>query len=79
MMLQTYRIVSLTSVYCTSMERILNEDLIDYLENNSLLSDRQFDFRRSRSVEDQILLVYLEVTELVDAGLVVDIAMIELF
>ena len=54
---QNYRSVSLTSVYCKSMERILSAELMDYLENNSLLSDRQFGFRRSRSVEDQILLV----------------------
>ena len=30
---------------------------MQYLELNSLLSDRQFEFRKSRSTEDQMLLV----------------------
>jgi hypothetical protein len=74
---QNYRPVSLTSVCCKSMERIVAAELVSYLESHHLLSSRQFGFRRSRSAEDQMLLVYSEVVKSVDAGLVVDVALLD--
>ncbi|CAH2064889.1 unnamed protein product, partial [Iphiclides podalirius] len=51
-----YRPISITSILCKTMERILNARLMAYLEQNDLLSDRQYGFRRNRSTGD--LLVY---------------------
>lgn len=51
-----YRPISITSLLCKCMERVLNSKLLAYLENNDLLSDRQYGFRRNRSTGD--LLVY---------------------
>lgn len=51
-----YRPISVTSILCKSMERVLNNRLLAYLEANDLLSDRQYGFRRGRSTGD--LLVY---------------------
>ncbi|RVE51677.1 hypothetical protein evm_003649 [Chilo suppressalis] len=51
-----YRPISVTSLLCKSMERVLNHKILAYLEANDLLSDRQFGFRRNRSTGD--LLVY---------------------
>jgi hypothetical protein len=72
-----YRPVSLTSVCCKSMERIVAAELVDYLESHHLLSSRQFGFRKARSTEDQMLLVYSEVVKSVDDGSVVDMAMLD--
>ena len=72
-----YRPVSLTSVCCKSMERVVVSKLVEYMESNELLSPRQFGFRKARSTEDQLLLAYSEVVESVDAGLVVDMAMLD--
>ena len=68
--------VSLTSACCKTMERDLVSELV-YLELNGLLSERQFGFCKSRSAEDQLLLVYSEVAGLVDDDLVVDMVMLD--
>lgn len=47
-----YRPVSLTSVCCKILERIIAVALYEYLETNSILNDDQFGFRPGRSVED---------------------------
>jgi hypothetical protein len=72
-----YRPVSLTSVCCKSMERVVSARLVEFLESHELLSHRQFGFRKARSTEDQLLLAYSEVVESVDAGLVVDVALLD--
>ena len=51
-----YRPISVTSILCKSMERVLNGKLLAYLEANDILSDRQYGFRRNRSTGD--LLAY---------------------
>ena len=73
-----YRPVSLTSVCCKAMERILVEQLKEHLEDNGLLSTHQFGFRKARSTEDQLLLTYKEVTDWTNEGYVVDMALLDL-
>ena len=68
-----YRPISLTSTCCKAMERIVSEHIVNYLEQNELLSGRQFGFRQGRSAEDQLLLTYGNVVRLVDRGRVVDV------
>ena len=68
-----YRPISLTSVVCKSMERIICTKLRNYLETNFLLTENQFGFRPGRSTMDQLLLVYNSVSLMMDAGHVVDI------
>jgi hypothetical protein len=72
-----YRPVSLTSVCCKSMERIIVSHLINYLEGNNLLSEHQFGFRKNRSTEDQLLLTYNDISGWVDEGLVVDLILLD--
>jgi hypothetical protein len=72
-----YRPVSLTSVCCKSMERIVVDQLVDYLEYNNILSCHQFGFRKGRSTEDQLLLTYSDVCCWVDEGSIVDVVLLD--
>ena len=72
-----YRPISLTSVSCKVFERIIYKALYAYLKENVLLSDNQFGFRAGRSTEDQLLLVYNQVTSWVDCGYVVDVVLFD--
>jgi len=58
-----YRPVSFTSVCCKTIERVVVEKIWDYLEDNNLLSSRQFGFRSSRGTVEQLLLVYCDVAK----------------
>ena len=55
----------------------LAANLMQYLEYNGLLSDRQVGFRKSRSTEDQMLLVYSEIAAMVDSGRIVDMVLLD--
>ena len=72
-----YRPISTTSVCGKTFERILCEDLTNYLESNSILSPNQFGFRANRSTMDQLLLVYDNVSKSVDMGGVVDLVLLD--
>ena len=72
-----YRPVSLTSICCKTMERIITAELVTYLEANNLLSSGQFGFRKGRSIEDQLLLVYSEVAAHVDSSRIVDMMLLD--
>ena len=72
-----YRPVSLTSVCCKVMERLLHGHMMDYLECGGLLSDKQFGFRSGRSTEDQLLLAYSDVIGRVDVGGAVDMVYLD--
>ena len=62
-----YRPISLTSLPCKVMERLIVRGLMDHLETNDLLSDKQFGFRKSISTIDQLILTYNNVTKYVDS------------
>src|SRR5678815_4576912 len=52
-----YRPIALTCILSKIFETLLNFHFLDHLESHSLLSDRQYGFRRSRSTGD--ILSYL--------------------
>lgn len=72
-----YRPISLTSVCCKTLERLISECLYNFLDTNRLLSSDQFGFRQGRTVDDQLLLVYNDVTAWIDAGYVVDVVLFD--
>ena len=51
----SYRPISLTSCLCKTMERIINDRLVYYLESNKLLTALQSGFRKSRSTTDHLV------------------------
>ena len=72
-----YRPVSLTATCCKIMERVVVEHIVNYLEANSVLSDRQFGFRQGHSAEDQLLRTYGDVVACVDGGGAVDMVYLD--
>ena len=73
-----YRPVSLTSMCCKAMEKILASHIVEYMETNHLFSPEQFGFRKERGTEDQLLLFYGEVAKYVDEGKSVDVVYVDL-
>ncbi len=63
-----YRPVSLTSVICKLMEKLVRNQIVDHMKENKLFSKKQFGFIAGRSTTLQLLKVMDEWTEILDAG-----------
>nr|VZI40999.1 unnamed protein product [Spirometra erinaceieuropaei] len=72
-----YRPVSLTSICCKVMERIIKRELMRFLEQNHLLCDAQHGFRRGRSCLTNLLYCLEQWTRAIDEGNVVHVAYID--
>lgn len=72
-----YRPVSLTSVFCKVMESLLREEIIIYMKNNNLFSNKQFGFVSGRSTVLQLIKVLDAWTEALDEGLAVDVVYLD--
>ena len=75
--LVNYRPVSLTSVPCKILERLIFKGLYTFFSDNQILTDEQFGFRPGRSTEDQLLLTYDEISSCLDSGSPVDLIMFD--
>ncbi|CAC5414273.1 unnamed protein product [Mytilus coruscus] len=69
---KNYRPVSLTSVVCKIMEKILREFIIEHMKKNNLFSKKQYRFIAGRSTGLQLLEVIDKWTEALDQGLDID-------
>ena len=74
---KNYRPISLTCVTAKVMERILAKHIMQYLEENMLISPNQFGFRGGRGTEDQLLGMYEKVRQWVDVGGAVDLILLD--
>ena len=61
-----YRPVSLTSTLSKLMETIIRDEIVNYLNTNSLFVNNQYGFRKGRSCESQLLDVLEEWTKELD-------------
>ena len=52
-----YRPISILSVICKVMEKVINSRILKYLERHKLIHDRQYGFRQQRSTADLLTLV----------------------
>jgi endonuclease/exonuclease/phosphatase family metal-dependent hydrolase len=68
-----YRPVSLTSVVCKIMEKMIRKQIMGHLDRNNLLTDAQYGFRNRRSTVLQLLKVLDHWTELLDEGKCLDV------
>ena len=68
-----YRPISLTSIVCKTMEKIIRDQLIKYMEENSLFSEHQHGFRSGRSCITQLIEAIELWTEEVDMRNSVDV------
>ena len=70
---ENYRPISLTSVVCKLMERIIGNKIVDHMESNNLFAKEQHGFRAGRSCTTQLLEFMEEVIEAIDRGAGVDV------
>jgi hypothetical protein len=68
-----YRPVSLTSNVGKILERIIKEDMVDFLENNFIIGKSQHGFRNKRSCLTNLLEFMEKVAEMLDKGEPVDV------
>ncbi len=68
-----YRPVSLTSVPCKIMEKIVKRGIVGHLEENQLLSNLQHGFRSGRSCLTQLLEYLEDLEDALDDGDAVDV------
>ena len=61
-----YRPISLTSVICKKMERLIKERLSTHLETNNLIGDSQHGFRNKRSCLTSLIDFYTQVIDTYD-------------
>ena len=50
-----YRSIALTSCICKTLERMINERLVCYLEKNNIITEFQSGFRHQRSTNDHLV------------------------
>ena len=67
-----YRPISLTSVICKLMEKILRKRIIEHLENNNIFSAHQHGFRAHRSCLTALLEYFEDITKALDENVPID-------
>jgi len=73
-----YRPISLTSISCKIMERLIHTHLFSHLESHNILCDQQHGFRPRRSCESQLITTVNNITKALDRGLQTDIIFLDL-
>ena len=70
---ENYRPVSLTSVICKLLERLIKDHMVDFLVKHKLLNSSQHRFLKARSCLKNMLCFLEEITKWIDVGSPVDI------
>ena len=70
---ENYRPISLTSVACKLMERLIRDKLLDHMINNNFFSSFQHGFIPGKSCVTQLLETLDEITDAIEQGYDVDI------
>lgn len=63
-----YRPVSLTSIIGKTLEKLVRNSIVNHMDKNNLLSNKQFGFINGRSTQLQLLMVLEEWTKIIDNG-----------
>ena len=70
---ENYRPVSLTSVICKLLERLIKDHMVEFLVKHKLLNSSQHGFLKARSCLTNMLCFLEEITKWIDVGSAVDI------
>ena len=70
---ENYRPVSLTSVICKLLERLIKDHMVEFLVKHKLLNSSQHGFLKARSCLTNMLCFWEEITKWIDVGSPVDI------
>ena len=68
-----YRPISLTSIFCRLLEKIIKVKLTNYLESNNIITDSQHGFRSKRSCLTNLLDFFNDIINIYDASRCVDV------
>ena len=69
---KNYRPVTLTSVLCRTLERIIKEKTMEHVIKNNIMDDAQHGFLPGRSCLSNLLSTLDEITDMMDSGFPVD-------
>ncbi|CAG9098310.1 unnamed protein product [Plutella xylostella] len=64
--IDNYRPISVLPALSKILERILNNTLVNYMNKNSIISDKQFGFRSGRSTEDAVIALTSSIVQHID-------------
>ena len=70
---ENYRPVSLTSVICKLLERLIKDHMVDFFVRHKLLNPSQHRFLKARSCVTNMLCFLEEITKWIDEGSPVDV------
>ena len=70
---ENYRPVSLTSVICKLLKRLIKDHMVDFPVRHKLLNSSQHGFLKARSCLTNMLCVFEEITKWIDEGSPIDI------
>ena len=73
-----HRPISLTSVFCKTMEHIIVSQIMKHQEDQNILTDKQFGFRSKHSYESQLLITINDIAKGIDINLQIDAAILKL-
>ena len=73
----SYRPISLTSITCKLLEKMIKDEVLRFLEHNGMLNIDQHGFRKKKSCVTNLLEYLDKVTELVDLGESVDVVLLD--
>ena len=74
---ENYRPMSLTSLYSKILEHIVYSNISKFLENNSILTHRQYGFRTGHSYETQLVQAINDWAKALDHGLRTHVAIFD--
>ena len=69
---KNYRPVTITSVLCRVLEKIMRKQILFHLENNNIITKHQHGFTKRKSCETNLLESYDFITDMIDKGMAVD-------